>query len=101
MSSYNPPDVAPEADSITQSVIEGTVATAEGVAKDTVATTLETVGASLDATGEGSIIGIPLQILGIGLGGWSLAKGFMSLFDDKAPAPIVPEMPSVPTFQAQ
>jgi len=87
---------------IIPSAIENIAATtAETAGKDTIASTLETVGSTLDATGEGSIIGVPLQLIGIGLGGWSLAKGFLNLFDSKSVAPVIPEQMAMPTFQAQ
>jgi hypothetical protein len=81
-----------------------TVATDVGVdaAAAGLAGSLEAVGAAADVTGIGAIIGIPLQILGLAAGGYSLFNGIEDMFSSHHTPDVQTLLPNIaiPSFQA-
>jgi hypothetical protein len=67
-----------------------------------IAGALETVGAGADATGIGAVLGIPLQIIGLALGGYSLFNGIEDMFSSHHSPDVASLLPNIalPQFQA-
>jgi hypothetical protein len=82
--------------------VASAAASAETVASTGVAGALETVGAGADATGIGAVLGIPLQIIGLALGGYSLFHGIEDMFSSHHSPDVASLLPNIalPQFQA-